>query len=74
MLPNFRHGIQVDFIENAVARYQVLTTKLTTPHPNPRPGFATESASSLPPPKKTQIKTRHFASIKTTKVQVIIKK
>lgn len=27
MLPNFRHGIQVDFIENAVARYQVLTTK-----------------------------------------------
>lgn len=27
MLPNSRHGIQVGFIENAVARYQVLTTK-----------------------------------------------
>ena len=27
MLPNFGHGIQGDFIENAVARYKVLTKK-----------------------------------------------
>lgn len=68
------HGIRVAFVEkNVVSRHRVLTTKELPPNP---PQYLLQISKTVPtphPPKK-QNKTFFVASIKTTKVQVIIKK
>lgn len=58
MLPNFRHGIQVDFIENAVARLSSPYNKVNYPPPQPPPRFCYRISKFTPslPPKKHKLK------------------